>query len=83
MLKCQKITELASKQLDTDIKIWQKIELTLHVWMCKTCHSYIKQLGFIQKLAANIDKHKENINLSDEARQRIQQTFNHAQNYDS
>ena len=83
MLKCQQITELASKQLDGDISNWQRMEMKLHLWMCKTCHRYVKQLYFIQKLTANMDKHKGNISLSDKARQRIQYKLNQVKNHDS
>ncbi|MDQ7091686.1 MAG: hypothetical protein Q9M50_13795 [Methylococcales bacterium] len=72
MLSCEKIIDLASKQLDTSILKRQRIEMTLHLWLCKTCHRYVKQLGIIQTLAGNIDEHGKNIGLSSEARQRIQ-----------
>ncbi|NOQ37196.1 MAG: hypothetical protein GQ569_15105 [Methylococcaceae bacterium] len=37
MLKCKQITELASQQLDGELSSWQRAEMKLHLWMCKTC----------------------------------------------
>jgi len=72
MLKCQKIIELASTQLDAKGSLFQRLEMRLHLLMCKTCSRYVHQLGFMQKLAVNMDKHHEKITLSATARQRIQ-----------
>jgi hypothetical protein len=72
MLSCQKIIELASKHLNTSLLKRQRMELILHLWMCKNCRRYVKQLSFLQKIAKNMDKNTLNITLSNEARQRIQ-----------
>ena len=79
MLKCKQITELASQQLDDELSNWQRAEMKLHLWMCKTCSRYVKQLGFIQKLATGIDKQNGNVCLSNEARQRIQEKLKQTQ----
>ncbi len=73
MLKCNQIIELKSKQQDTKLFRWQRIEMKIHFWMCKTCRNYAKQLNLIQKLAVNIDKHQQHIRLSTKARIRIQE----------
>jgi len=83
MLKCNQIIELASKQLDTKLLKRQRIEMTMHLWLCKTCHRYVKQLSFIQKLAGNMNKHHPNIKLSKNARLRIQKKLKPLQKPDS
>ncbi len=72
MLKCNQIIELTSKQQDTRLLKWERVEMTVHLWMCKTCRYYAKQLGVIQNFAKNIDKHQQSITLSTEAKKRIQ-----------
>ena len=76
MLKCQHITELASKQFEKNLSIWQRMEMKMHLWMCKHCYLYVKHLKFIQKVAEKINQNKKNTGLSDEARERIQQRLN-------
>ena len=73
MLKCQQIIELASTQLESKRPIFQRMEMRLHLLMCKTCLRYVQQLAFLKKVAVNMDKHHEKITLSPAARQRIQQ----------
>ncbi|MCK5872130.1 MAG: hypothetical protein KAG26_04835 [Methylococcales bacterium] len=73
MLSCQKIIELASTRLNSNkLPNHQKMELTVHLWMCKTCRRYVCQLNSLQKFAKNIDQYHSKITLSPEARQRIQ-----------
>jgi hypothetical protein len=47
--------------------------MKLHLMMCNTSHQYVKQIKFFQKAISGIDKHRENIVLSDEAKNRIQE----------
>lgn len=76
MLKCNEITELASKSLDTSIPWLKRSEMKLHLMMCKTCHQYVKQIKFIQNAISEIDKYRENIILSAKAKNRIQAKLN-------
>ena len=73
MLSCQKIIELASTRLNSHKLLpRQKMELTAHLWLCKTCRCYVSQLNSLQKFAKNIDRYHSKITLSPEARKRIQ-----------
>ena len=72
MLSCQKIIELVSKRINIKLLKRQQMELTVHLWMCKNCRHYVKQLNFLQKIAKNMDKNSLNTTLSKEARQRIE-----------
>ena len=76
MLKCKQVTEMASKSLDTSIPWLQRFEMKLHLMMCKSCNLYVKQIKFIQKAISGIDKQGENIILSAEAKNRIQEKLN-------
>jgi hypothetical protein len=79
MLKCNQIIELTSKQQDTRLFKWELVEMILHLWMCKTCRHYAKQLVLIQNFAKTIDKHSPPITLSDNARKRIKNKLNFLQ----
>ena len=83
MLTCHQITELASKQLETKLLKRQRLEMTFHLWLCKTCHRYVKQLSFIQKLAGHMNEHQHEIKLSKDARLRIQKKLKPLQKPDS
>ena len=76
MLKCKQVTEMASKSLDISIPWLQRFEIKLHLMMCKSCYQYAKQIKFIQKAISGIDKQGENIILSAEAKNRIQEKLN-------
>jgi predicted anti-sigma-YlaC factor YlaD len=72
MLKCNQIIELTSKQQDARLFKWERMEMTVHLWMCRTCRHYAKQLALIQNFAKMIDKHPQSITLSADAKKRIQ-----------
>jgi len=72
MLKCNQIIELISKQQDTRLFKWERVEMTVHLWMCRTCRHYAKQLVLIQNFAETMDKHPQSITLSAEAKKRIE-----------
>ena len=74
MLSCKETTELASKALDTSLPLKQRIQVRLHLFMCKICSEYVKQLRFLKRVMEDYD-HRMDIGqtegLSDEARERI------------
>lgn len=71
MLNCKQVSELSSRSLDSRLPLRQRMQMKLHLMMCKACKQYLKQLQFIQKSAKSMDIHFQNITLPDEARLRI------------
>ena len=76
MLTCKQIIGLASKELDTSIPWFQRMQMQLHLFICKNCKEYVKQLSIIQQLSTKIDDNVQHIFLPDAARQRIKDFLN-------
>ncbi|MDD5227294.1 MAG: hypothetical protein PHN45_02800 [Methylococcales bacterium] len=76
MLSCKNITELASTRLDGRILWYRKMELTVHLMMCKRCRCYVKQLNFLQKAFKLANEKAAGVFLSEDARRRIKQKLN-------
>lgn len=71
MLKCKQITELASKKIDTQLSLLQRLELKLHLLICKSCKIYNQQISFIQHTLFNLDQHGKHLKLPEDAKKRI------------
>lgn len=72
MRSCKEITELVSNRLENNKITWyQKIEVALHLMICKRCHHYAQQLRFLQTAFQLATEKATNIFLSKEARERI------------
>ena len=78
MLSCKNITELASTRLDGHVPLHKKMELFVHLIMCKRCRGYVKQLNFLQKAFKFANEKATTVFLSNEARQRIKQKLDNA-----
>ncbi len=79
MRSCKEITELVSTRLENTKMTWfQKMEVTLHLMMCKRCHRYAQQLHFLQIAFKSMTEKASRVFLSDEARARIQRKLNDA-----
>ena len=75
MLKCKEVAELASKAHDMKLSWNQRIQLKIHLFMCKLCSRYVKQLKFLNSAVQNLDKNCQQHSLSTESRNRIRQTL--------
>ena len=75
MLNCKEVTELASKAHDAPLTLNQRIQLKLHLFMCKLCTRYVKQLKFLRAAVQNIDEQTPQHHLSTEGRSRIRQAL--------
>lgn len=46
MLKCKEVVKVVSS--DQPVSFLQKIEIKMHLLMCRHCHRYVKQLDLIK-----------------------------------
>lgn len=83
MLTCREMSWLSSKELDTRLPLLTKIQMKMHVTMCKTCYRYRKQLNrihsIIQKIAPDYNTiaiQEESETLSDSSKERIKEFLN-------
>jgi len=65
MMTCKEIAEILSKS-EADLSLMKKIELKFHLFMCKACGAYQKQLQSLAKGLRNafesfISKNKQEI----------------------
>ncbi|MCF6324390.1 MAG: zf-HC2 domain-containing protein [Gammaproteobacteria bacterium] len=75
MLSCKEIGELLSQGIDRKLSLREKWGLKFHLFICKTCSCYDKQLQFIARSARRLmqpEKDNQGIPpLSNEAEARI------------
>jgi predicted anti-sigma-YlaC factor YlaD len=56
MLSCKEITELATDYLENDLRRHERIRVQMHLWMCKHCQRYVKQMRKVVKLLNRLPK---------------------------
>ncbi len=54
MLSCKEVGELVSQGIDRKLSLREKIGLKMHLFICKTCSCYDKQLQFIARSARRL-----------------------------
>jgi len=83
MYTCKQMIALISQKMEVETELpWlTRLEMKLHFLMCKTCQRYAHQLAFIQQALGRMDKENsiENCYLSTQAKQRIAQKLQQAQ----
>ena len=48
MLSCEEATRLLSEAQDRKLVLPEKLQLEIHVAICKGCRNYRKQMGFLR-----------------------------------
>ena len=74
MLSCRDVTNLISQSFDRDLPFLIRIELRIHLLMCRFCREYFKQLRIIRNIIKNFNdriESNENLKLSDEIKIKI------------
>jgi hypothetical protein len=72
---CRQASRLQSDALDRQLTLRQRMGLRIHLWLCKWCRRYGKQISFLRVAAHEHDKEDVSVStpvLSAEARERIQ-----------
>jgi hypothetical protein len=81
MLSCKEVSHLVSQSLDRKPPFWQRIQVRLHLLMCRFCARFRKQTLFLRDAARHYLMAVEdtgtaaNIGLSPEARERIKRSL--------
>ncbi|NOQ64558.1 MAG: hypothetical protein GQ582_08615 [Methyloprofundus sp.] len=77
MYQCKEITQFTSQEMDAKLPWLTRMEMKLHLLMCKNCQRYAQQLRFINKALVNLEVHPTTANsqLSKQAKQRIAQSI--------
>lgn len=48
-LTCKQATTLVSQQHDSELTLWERCTLKLHLAICNACRNFVKQTGFIRR----------------------------------
>ena len=73
---CREATRLQSQVLDCSLSLRQRIGLRIHLWLCRWCNRYGKQIRFLRSAAQHQDEHEQCLptqSLSSEVRERMKQ----------
>lgn len=59
MLNCKEITHLLSQSQDRQLSIGEKLQLEMHLAMCRGCTNFRKQMRFLREACRRIsgDRH--------------------------
>jgi len=80
MFNCKEATRLVSESLDRKLPFHQRIGIRVHLFMCKFCSRYEKQLMFLRKASRIQTMHDEDtesyMSLPPEARKCIKNFLN-------
>lgn len=78
MLNCKQASLLTSRAMDEKLPFKERMGLRLHLWLCRNCSNFTKQLHFLRKVASHF-RVQLDFHLSDEARKRISQVLKNKQ----
>jgi hypothetical protein len=81
MLSCKEVSHLVSESLDCKLPFWQRIQVRLHLLMCRFCSRFRKQTLFLRDAARHYPMAVEetetatSAGLSPETRDRIKRSL--------
>jgi len=61
MLSCKEISHLSSDYIDNNLSLSKRLQMKMHLFMCKKCRSFVKQMRL------TIDSLKQMTPTADEA----------------
>ncbi len=85
MLTCKEVSFLASKKLDKELSLRERIGFLFHTAMCRLCINYAKDLKELHAMMLKAGKTRqiplsESSRLSEKSRKRIQRALEKALN---
>lgn len=80
MLTCKEVSRLLSQSMDQSLPLplMKRLELRLHLWLCRACSNFEKQLKFLRRAVRRLDgadSLPNRIRLGAEARERIRKAL--------
>ncbi len=77
MLRCREISRLVSESMDWDLSLRRRLEVRMHLMMCRLCSGFARQVRLLRRAARENperlgpDENSPEAKLPDRARQRI------------
>lgn len=84
MLRCREISKLVSESMDGDLPLRRRLEVRMHLMMCRLCSGFARHLRLLRRAAQENpdrlgpDESTPQAKLSDDARQRIKAALDNA-----
>ena len=81
MLSCKEVSHLVSESLDRKLSLWQRIQVRVHLLMCRFCSRFRNQTLFLRDaarhylMAVEETETSASTGLSPEARDRIKRSL--------
>ena len=79
MLSCKEVSMMVSESMDREFPLHRRLLMTAHLFMCKYCNRFKKQLLILRNAAGLENFHEEDLgrspSLSKEIRDRIKQAM--------
>lgn len=51
MFRCSEVAERASLLIDGELSLWSRVNIRLHIAMCRGCRAFIEQMRITRDLA--------------------------------
>ena len=77
MLRCREISKLVSESMDRDLPFRRRLEVRMHLMMCRLCSGFARQMRLLRRGAREnperlgSEESAPEARLSEEARERI------------
>ena len=77
MLRCREISKLVSESMERDLPLGQRLEVWMHLMMCRLCSGFARHLRLLRRAARENperlgpDESAPEARLPEEARERI------------
>jgi len=73
-IRCDEATAICNKNQYKEASFWEKVKLSVHLFICKKCGAYSKQNAIITKACdTHLHKHDNHSKLSEQEKIRIQE----------
>jgi len=63
MLKCQQVAERASDFLDAKLTLRARLQMRLHLMMCRFCREYVRQMALIVRTVRRLPRDEPPANV--------------------
>jgi|GEM_PF-1098046 len=74
MMNCKEATKLSSKAEEGKLNLWSNLMLKMHLFMCKHCGNFAKQINFLRKNAPNAQDYSSE-ELSSASKEELKNTI--------
>jgi len=79
MLTCKDVSRLVSESLDHKLPLWPRLQVRMHLLMCRLCSRFRQQMVFLKDAARHYwtagEETDASPGLSPEARERLKQAL--------